>query len=105
MIEIAFFVASGFFAGIALCAVMSAAKPHYTQYDDGVSVSLSEKMIDALNKDEPRRVHLGYHDIDSNLKMWYCPHCFDELCPEDDAGKVRYCPECGQRLDWSISEW
>lgn len=72
-----------------------------THTDDTEPVYLTDSMIDALNRDEPRRPHIGYKDTSSNLKVWYCPRCFHELCREDDAGKVLYCPECGQRIDWS----
>lgn len=37
---------------------------------------------------------------------WYCPICEELLC--DDGYKdtdIKYCDNCGQKLDWSDEEW
>lgn len=94
----------GFALGMGLCATLNHNKDIYIP-DDTEPVMLSDAMIEALNKDEPRRVHFGYRNLDSNDIAFYCPRCVKELCTEEDAGEIQYCPVCGQKLDWSESEW
>lgn len=42
--------------------------------------------------------------------MWFCPKCMDKIRTiiyqdvEEDTGELNYCPECGQKLDWSDVE-
>lgn len=96
----ALWLVGGFLLGFWVCAALKIGNPaDYSE--DTEPVYLTDSMIDALNKDEPRRAYLGYRDayID-NQKVWYCPRCFCELCKEDDEGSVAYCSECGQHIDW-----
>lgn len=40
-------------------------------------------------KDKPK-------EVIKNKEVWECPVCHSTLCND-----VKYCCECGQRLDWS----
>lgn len=43
-------------------------------------------------RNTPRKVHAHM--------LYRCPQCFNTLCYEEDI-RERFCPKCGQRLDWS----
>ena len=55
--------------------------------------------IEALEKQIPKKVILGYDEHDSIC----CPNCKGELMSMDwyDHWKCNYCEVCGQTLDWS----
>lgn len=55
--------------------------------------------VEALEKQIPKRVILGYDEHDSIC----CPNCKRELMSMDwyDHWKCNYCEVCGQALDWS----
>lgn len=58
--------------------------------------------IEALEKQVPKRVILGYDEQDSIC----CPNCKGELMSMYwyDHWKCNYCELCGQALDWSDEE-
>lgn len=58
--------------------------------------------VEALEKQIPKRVILGYDEHDSIC----CPNCKSELMSMDwyDHWKCNYCEFCGQALDWSEEE-
>lgn len=58
--------------------------------------------VEALEKQIPKRVILGYDEQDSIC----CPNCKGEIAEMDDYDyyKHNYCPDCGQALDWSDEE-
>lgn len=58
--------------------------------------------VEALEKQIPKRVILGYDEQDSIC----CPNCKGELLSMDwyDHWKCNYCEFCGQALDWSDEE-
>lgn len=58
--------------------------------------------VEALEKQIPKRVILGYDEQDSIC----CPNCKGELLSMDwyDHWKCNYCEFCGQALDWSEEE-
>lgn len=41
----------------------------------------------------------GYADGFLVYDTWICPCCYTHY--EVDSDDYKYCPECGQRLDWS----
>ena len=56
--------------------------------------------IQALEKQIPKKTMMAYDDkVDSN---WcYCPICANGIGCEIAARKIKFCWECGQKLDWS----
>lgn len=70
-------------------------------------IILNEKNVaDALRKQIPQKPEYegdGYDD-DGNLiyDIWICPNCCDRY--EVDYETHRYCPNCGQKIDWSEGE-
>ena len=57
--------------------------------------------IQALEKQIPKTPALegdGYSEGELVIDTWYCPNC--DTAYELDCYKHKYCPECGQRIDW-----
>lgn len=74
--------------------------------DDGLNPEYSKEQVyaltiavEALEKQIPKKVILGYDEQDSIC----CPNCKGELMSMDwyDHWKCNYCEVCGQALDWS----
>lgn len=62
--------------------------------------------VKALEKQIPEKPHLwgdGY-GTDGNLvlDMWACPNCHESY--EVEYHNYKYCPNCGQHLDWRDTE-
>ena len=60
-----------------------------------------EEAIKALEKQIPKTPALegdGYSEGELVIDTWYCPNC--DTAYELDCYKHKYCPECGQRIDW-----
>ncbi len=59
--------------------------------------------IQALEKQEPKEPTLegdGYDDLGNIIyDTWICPNC--ESYYEVDYENYKYCPLCGQAIDWS----
>lgn len=58
--------------------------------------------ISALEKQMPKKQDLegdGYADGKLVYDTWICPGCRKEY--ELDYDEYKYCPECGQAIDWS----
>lgn len=56
-----------------------------------------------LNKETPMLVDLNYYTyggIQSNILYFYCPNCLHSKVKD----KSKYCPNCGQKLDWGMDE-
>lgn len=58
--------------------------------------------IEALEKQVPKTPNYegdGYSDGVLVYDTWICPCCGEEY--EVNCDNYKYCPECGQALDWS----
>ena len=58
--------------------------------------------ISALEKQMPKKPDLegyGYADGKPVYDTWICPGCGKDY--ELDYDEYKYCPECGQAIDWS----
>ena len=65
---------------------------------------LSEILKKALEKQiqkEPELEGNGYADGQLVYDTWICPACGEEY--ELDYDEYKYCPECGQAIDWKGS--
>lgn len=61
--------------------------------------------IDALVKQIPKIPYLwgdGYADGEPVVDMYKCPSCGKDY--EPDYEKHDYCPNCGQAIDWEVTE-
>ena len=60
------------------------------------------KAIEALEKQVPKTPNYegdGYWDGELVYDTWFCPNCGKDY--EVDYDDYKYCPECGQAIDWS----
>ena len=65
-------------------------------------ISAIEMAMEALEKQIPKKPYLegdGYADGYLVYDTWICPHC--EKHYEVDYDDYDYCPNCGQKIDWS----
>lgn len=67
------------------------------------SIGTVEKCKEAINRQQAKKPNIwgdGYDD-NGNLiyDMYDCPECGDSY--EIDYYRYDYCPNCGQKLDWS----
>ena len=78
------------------------------KYDKVTVIELSHSLItvkDAVNKQIPLKPQLeadGYSDGELVYDTWICPKCGEDY--EIEYDDYKYCPDCGQRIDWSESE-
>ena len=74
------------------------------KYDKVTLIELSHALItvkDAVNKQMPLKPQLeadGYSDGELVYDTWICPKCGEDY--EIDYHDYKYCPDCGQRIDW-----
>lgn len=70
------------------------------QYGSDEDWELMEKLVDKETPMKPNYEGDGY-DKDGNIiyDTWVCPSC--ETRYEVDYDEYKYCPNCGQKLDWS----
>lgn len=64
-----------------------------------------ELIIEALEKQTPKTPDYegdGYWDGELVYDTWKCPNCGKDY--EVDYDNYKYCPECGQAIDWSDQE-
>lgn len=67
------------------------------------ALKASKMAIEALEKQTPRKPALsgdGYADGEIVYDIWECPNCGAEYEIDCD-GKHKFCPNCGQAIDWS----
>lgn len=56
---------------------------------------------ESIDKEEPKEIHLAGPEFDNRFAACQkCHRVFDLVCEE----RYKYCPECGQRLDWAKLE-
>lgn len=61
-----------------------------------------EMIVNALEKQVVKKPHLwgdGYYNGELIIDMYDCPNC--EKSYELECEEYDYCPNCGQKLDWS----
>lgn len=61
--------------------------------------------VEALEKQipkEPNYQYDGYADGEPVWDIWECSSCGAEF--EIDYDRHKYCPECGQAIDWEVKE-
>ena len=66
---------------------------------------LNKIVCGALEKQIPKTPNYegdGYWDGELVYDTWICPNCGKDY--EVDYDDYKYCPECGQAIDWSDSE-
>lgn len=59
----------------------------------------------AMGKQIPKKPHFegdGYWNGEFVYDTWVCPNCDTDYEVETDTHK--YCPNCGQKIDWSEEE-
>lgn len=62
-------------------------------------------VIEAREKQIPKNPYIwgdGYYNGELILDMYDCPNC--EKSYEIECDKYEYCPNCGQKIDWSEVE-
>lgn len=63
-------------------------------------------IIECLKKQIPKRPDYEGNGYDENGNLiydtWICPSCEEEY--EVDYEEYKFCPNCGQRIDWSGEE-
>lgn len=77
--------------------------------DAGIDVTItidkkrSHLVLNALEKQIPMKPEYegdGYDDSGNLIyDTWICPRCHKRF--ELDYDDYRYCPECGQKIDWN----
>ena len=56
--------------------------------------------LNALDKQIPKRVELYKHNGDFKQENYPCPCCGEMLGLEVNKRYVKFCPNCGQALQW-----
>lgn len=62
------------------------------------NIKIEQRIIDALEKQEPKTPHI--HELGGD----YYFKCFWLSCGTTVHRWMNYCPECGQRIDWLNTE-
>ena len=66
-----------------------------------VAIAHKDNVIKALEKQIPKKPIWegdGYSYGDMVYDTWYCPSCDYDY---EDTEEYKYCPCCGQAIDWS----
>lgn len=75
------------------------------QFGDSEFMELAKQMgANALKKQVPKRVVLYINDGVFKWKNYPCPYCGEMLGLKVNKRYVKFCPNCGQALDWSGTE-
>ena len=62
---------------------------------------IENTIIEALEKQIPKKVELYKHCGEYKWENYPCPYCGEMLGLEVNKRYVKFCPNCGQALDWS----
>lgn len=63
------------------------------------------KVEEAIEKNKPKNPDYegdGYSDGEIVYDTWICPNCGVKY--EVDYEEYDYCPDCGQKIDWSVND-
>ena len=75
------------------------------QFGDSEFMESAKQMgVNALKKQVPKRVVLYTNDGVFKWKNYPCPCCGEMLGLKVNKRYVKFCPNCGQALDWSEAE-
>ena len=75
-------------------------------YDELTARSMGEAVI-ALEKQIPKSIIYsgdGYADGEMVYDMANCPYCDKYFEEYETEWNCNYCPNCGQKLDWTMNE-
>lgn len=70
-------------------------------FDDALCIikqSLTE-LEELKKRDTPLKVEQSWEEEDN--QVFDCPHCGETWFYSNDSDEWKFCPNCGQRLDWS----
>lgn len=70
-------------------------------FEQDRALALAQKSLD---RQIPKKVELYKHNGDFKWENYPCPCCGEMLGLEVNKRYVKFCPNCGQALDWSDSE-
>lgn len=73
------------------------------ELDEYKALGTLEEVRAAVDKQNAIKIIKAY-DSDINLHWCSCGNCAKGLGWETNL-KSKYCPECGQKLDWSEEKW
>lgn len=83
-------------------SILNSARPRKGSYDR--LQSAFDMAIKALKKQIPKQPYYsgdGYWNGELVYDTWECPNCSKSY--EVDYDDFDYCPNCGQKIDWSKS--
>ncbi|WP_300628691.1 hypothetical protein [uncultured Thomasclavelia sp.] len=90
----------------ALNFLYNTIKDNLISFDDTEkeAVEILQELVDKATPTKPSYWGDGY-DYEGNIiyDMYDCPKCGESY--EIDYEKYKYCPNCGQAIDWSDKEW
>ena len=69
---------------------------------DVLTYKEKEILKKALKRNEPVCVQTSYEDDDNHL--FNCPNCDCLWFYSNEKNEWNFCPNCGQRLDWSVDD-
>jgi len=61
-----------------------------------------DELEELKKRDTPLKVNQSWEEEDN--RVFDCPHCGDTWFYLNDSDEWKFCPNCGQRLDWSDEE-
>jgi len=64
---------------------------------NAISQSLTE-LEELQKRDTPLKVEQSWEEEDN--QVFDCPHCGETWFYSNDSDEWKFCPNCGQRLDW-----
>jgi hypothetical protein len=68
------------------------------------NIECESLIISALEKQIPKKVELYTNDGNFKWKNYPCPCCREMLGLNVNKRYIKFCPNCGQALDWGDSE-
>ena len=83
-------------------------KRQVEHFENGTEFSYSlpplKVAVKALEKQIPKKVELYTNDGNFKWQNYPCPCCKEMLGLNINKRYVKFCPNCGQALDWSDTE-
>ena len=62
------------------------------------AIDMAKEMLSKQTPKKPDYEGDGYSDGNMVYDVWICPSCGEKY--EVDYDDYKYCPECGQAIDW-----